>query len=200
MSIKPFHEIISKFMKYKIILISLIYLLILGGTALYKTTDSLKAPASPQFYAQQFLDQKIQELANRYSNGDVIVVSKKDHLLYYCHNGLIVRGDRFGGFVYNFPVPVSLGVNNRWTPEGKFKIYVKNPQSRYTLFLGFLGAYGIHGAETRLATKLNWLESFDPNLKYVTRKDNTLGCVAVENRVIRYLYANVNVDTPVFIF
>jgi len=145
------------------------------------------------------LDQKVQAIADKFSDGDVIVVSKKDHLLYYCRNGFIVNGDRFGGFVYNFPVPVSLGVNNRWTPVGKFKVYVKNPQSKFTLFLGFLGNYGIHGAETRLASKLKNLEKLDPDLTYVTRKDNTLGCVAVENRVIRYLYANVEVDTPVYI-
>ncbi|MFA4966680.1 MAG: L,D-transpeptidase, partial [Candidatus Margulisiibacteriota bacterium] len=108
-------------MKNKLIVTGLICTFILGGLAFY---NSYKTPPAPHFYAKPFLDDKVQELASRYSNGDVIVVSKKDHLLYYCHKGLIVRGDRFGGFVFNFPVPVSLGVNNKWTPEGKFKVYV----------------------------------------------------------------------------
>jgi lipoprotein-anchoring transpeptidase ErfK/SrfK len=152
-----------------------------------------------EYYGHPALEKKVLEIAGRYGNGQVIVVSKKDHLLYYCENGFIVRGDRFGGFVHSFPVPVALGANNRWTPEGKFSIYVKNPQSRFTLFLGFKGAYGIHGATTRLASQLTKMESFDPNLQFVTKKDNTLGCVAVENRVIKYLYAKVNVATPLVI-
>ncbi|MBI5400123.1 L,D-transpeptidase [Candidatus Saganbacteria bacterium] len=152
-----------------------------------------------EYYSHPELEKKVLKIAKRHGNGEVIVVSKKDHLLYFCRNGFIVRGDRFGGFVHSFPVPISLGVNNRWTPEGKFKIYVKNPQSRFTLFLGFKDAYGIHGAATQLASKLNRLEALDPNLEFVTRKDNTLGCVAVENRTIKYLYAKVNVETPLFI-
>ncbi|HTY13586.1 MAG TPA: L,D-transpeptidase [Candidatus Omnitrophota bacterium] len=178
------------------IILALIACLLLGaaGSRLF-----IRSAEPSRFYSWSFLDQKVQEIADRYSNGDVIVVSKQDHLLYYCHRGLIVRGDRMGGFVFNFPVPVSLGANNRWTPEGEFKVYTKNPHSRFTLFMGFCGLYGIHGASTRLASKLDYLEALNPNLKYVTRRDNTLGCVAVENRVIKYLYARVDVNTPVLI-
>ena len=43
------------------------------------------------------------------------------------------------------------------------------------------------------------MESVHPNYTFVTKKDNTRGCVAVENRVIRYLFAQVNVDTPIII-
>ncbi len=186
-------------MKTKFIIIIVIAAAVLAGTAVLKMSRTPGSASSPQFYARQFIDRKVQEIADRYSNGDVIVVSKKDHLLYYCHRGLIVRDDQFGGFVFNFPVPVSLGVNNHWTPEGEFRVYTKNAQSRFTLFLGFCGLYGIHGADTRLASKIDHLESLDPDLKYVTKKDNTLGCVAVENRVIRYLFAKVDVNTPVLI-
>lgn len=146
------------------------YALILGGVAAYKATEKAGVTASPQYYAGQFLDQKVMEIAEKRADGNIIIVSKKDHLLYYCRKGLIVRGDRFGGFVFNFPVPVSLGANNNWTPEGEFRVYTKNPQSRFTLFMGFLGLYGIHGADTRLASKLNYLESLNPNFRYVTQK------------------------------
>jgi len=186
-------------MKKKILLLSLIYILILCGVAFIKTWEAPAPSATPQFYARQLLESKVFKIAGKYSNGEAIVVSKKDHLLYYCRRGFIVRGDRWGGFVYDFPVPVSLGVNNNWTPEGEFKVYLKNPQSRYTLFLGFLGLYGIHGAETHLASRLNTRENLDPDYTYVTLKDRTRGCVAVENRVIRYLYAKVDLNTPVLI-
>jgi hypothetical protein len=185
--------------KKKLALIGLIYILIISGVGLFKTLELPAPSVTPQFHAQQFLEKKVQEIADKYSNGEVIVVSKKDHLLYYCRKGFVVRGDRWGGFVYDFPVPVSLGVNNNWTPEGEFKVYLKNPQSRYTLFLGFLGLYGIHGAETRLASRLNTHENLDPDYTYVTLKDRTRGCVAVENRVIRYLFAKVDLNTPVLI-
>jgi hypothetical protein len=187
-------------MRKKIVLILIGFSLILGGVAL-RQINWVDAPPTPavQFLTPNVLEARVQEIASRYDDGDVIVVSKKDHLLYYCRKGLVVRGDRWGGFVYDFPVPVALGGNNRWTPEGRFNIYTKNSRSRYTLFLGFLGQYGIHGAETRLASRLNFMESLDPNYTFVTKKDNTRGCVAVENRVIRYLFAQVNVDTPIII-
>ncbi|KAF0132945.1 MAG: hypothetical protein FD145_1480 [Candidatus Saganbacteria bacterium] len=186
-------------MRKKITNILLIAVLILGGIGVFKYCENSRLSSSLTYYSRSLLDNKVKEIAEKHSNGDVIVVSKKDHLLYYCRKGLIVNGDKFGGFVYNFPVPVSLGANNNWTPVGNFKVYVKNEKSRFTLFLGFLGLYGIHGADTRLASKLNQLESLNPDLVYVTRKDQTRGCVAVENRVIRYLYANIGVNTPVLI-
>lgn len=175
------------------------FFLFLGLITLAKFTWGPPLPLPVQFHPLSILEPKVQEIAQKYSDGEVLIVSKKDHLLYYCRKGLIVRGDRWGGFVFSFPVPVSLGANNRWTPEGEFNIYTKNPRSRYTLFLGFLGQYGIHGAETRLASKLNYMESIHPNYTFVTKKDNTRGCVAVENRVIKYLFAQVAVDTPVII-
>jgi hypothetical protein len=153
----------------------------------------------PLGYSGDPLDRRVNEIAKKCGSDDIIIIGKKEHLLYYCRNGEIVRGERFGCFVINFPVPVALGAQNHWTPEGKFKINVKNPKSKYTLFLGFSGKYGIHGPETGIASKLDYLEFFNPDLKYVTIKDNTRGCVAVENRIINYLFARVGVNTPVFI-
>lgn len=187
-------------MKKKAIIVLGAFLLILGGVAVFKSVVLIpEVPANVNFVMRPGLESKVRQIADRYSDGDVIIVSKKDHLLYYCRRGLIVRGDRWGGFVFNFPVPVALGANNRWTPEGRFTVYTKNARSRYTLFLGFLGQYGIHGAETRLASKLNFMETLNPDYTFVTKKDDTRGCVAVENRVIKYLFAQVQVDTPVVI-
>jgi hypothetical protein len=195
--LRALHQISS--MKAKLTLILLTFYAILGTVGLLKCLTQPETAVTPQFYARQFLEDRVKAVAAKHSDGDVIVVSKRDHLLYFCRKGLIVREDRWGGFVFSFPVPVSLGVNNRWTPEGQFSVYTKNPNSRYTLFLGFKGLYGIHGAETRLASRLNMMEAFYPDYRFVTRKDQTLGCVAVENRVIRYLYAQVDVNTPVLI-
>jgi lipoprotein-anchoring transpeptidase ErfK/SrfK len=148
-----------------------------------------------------YLKQLVLAFANRYQGRSAIVVSKRDHLLYYCENGRIVENDYWNGFVYSFPVKVSLASHWYRTPEGLMYIDSKNERSRYTLFLHLSvpGAYGIHGAATRLASYLNKMEYLDHDFSFVTRKDDTRGCVAVENRVIKYLFAKVGVNTPVWI-
>ncbi|MFA5839576.1 MAG: L,D-transpeptidase [Candidatus Margulisiibacteriota bacterium] len=148
-----------------------------------------------------FLQQRVLDFAQKYSGRDVIVVSKKDHLLFYCRDGKIVKNDYWNGFNVSFPVKVSLASRYFFTPEGEMFIDAKNANSRYTLFLKLSvpSAYGIHGASTRLASHLDKMETINPNYSFVTKKDDTRGCVAVENRVIKYLFAKVDVNTPVLI-
>jgi lipoprotein-anchoring transpeptidase ErfK/SrfK len=143
--------------------------------------------------------QKVLDFARKHWTEDSIVVSKKSHLLYYCRYGRIVQNDFWGGHSYNFPVKVSLASRYYRTPEGEFEIETKNDQSQYIRFLGFKGLYGIHSGATRLASYLDEMETRDPYFTFVTKKDDTRGCVAVENRVIKYLFAKVDVKTPVLI-
>ncbi len=146
-----------------------------------------------------YLKRLVADFSSKYKSA--IVVSKKEHLLYYCENGRIVENESWNGFSFSFPVKISIA--NRWcrTPEGLVYIDRKNGHSRYTLFLGlsFPGAYGIHGASTYLASFLDKMERVDPSFTFVTKKDDTRGCVAVENRVIKYLFARVEIGTPVLI-
>jgi len=148
-----------------------------------------------------YLKQRVMEFASRYRNQDVIVVSKKDHLLFYCQNGQVVKNDYWNGYLYSFPVKVSLAGRFYRTPEGEMAIDSKNLNSRYIRFLhlSIPGAYGIHSGPTHLAGYYENLEKLDPNIEVVTQKDDTRGCVAVENRVIKYLFAKVDVQTPVLI-
>jgi len=148
-----------------------------------------------------YLKQKALDFAKKYKGEDVIVVSKKDHLLYYCRKGKIVKNEKWNGFTYDFPVKVALASRYYRTPEGEMFIDGKNPGSRYIRFLSFSGpgAYGIHSAETRYKNYLEQMEKKDPNFVFATRKDDTRGCVQVENRVIKYLFANVDVNTPVLV-
>jgi len=148
-----------------------------------------------------YLKQLALGFADKYKDRSVILVSKRDHLLYYCEKGKLVENDYWNGCLFTFPVKISIA--NRWyrTPEGLVHIDRKNGRSRYTLFLGlsFPGDYGIHGAPTYLASFLARMEIIDPNFTFVTKKDDTRGCVAVENRVIKYLFAKVDLNTPVLI-
>jgi len=148
-----------------------------------------------------YLKQNVLKFAQKYKAEDVIVVSKKDHLLYYCRKGKIVKNEKWNGFTYNFPVKVALASRYYRTPEGEMFIDGKNPGSRYIRFLSFSGpgAYGIHSAETKYKAYLENMEEKNPNFVFATRKDDTRGCVQVENRVIKYLFANVDVNTPVLV-
>lgn len=148
-----------------------------------------------------FLKQKVLEFANKYKGEDVIVVSKKDHLLYYCRHGKIVQNESWNGFTYSFPVKVALASRYYRTPEGEMFIDGKNANSRYILFLSlsYPGAYGIHSAPTRHKGFLEAMERLNPHFVFATAKDDTRGCVQVENRIIKYLYANVDVKTPVLV-
>jgi lipoprotein-anchoring transpeptidase ErfK/SrfK len=172
----------------------LVILIILAGQL--KKLETEKEPIRLIYLKQQVLD-----FANKYKNQNAIVVSKTEHLLFFCENGKIVENDRWNGFNFSFPVQVALAARYYRTPEGEMFIDRKNERSRYTLFLGlsYPGAYGIHGAATHLASYLNKMEQLDPNFKFVTKKDDTRGCVAVENRVIKYLFAKIGVKTPVLI-
>ncbi len=188
-------------MKHKlgrIFILLLLGLLLVGTLKLVKTFRREEVAGPARLY---YLRQLVLGFAGHFPGRSAIVVSKRDHLLYYCENGRIVENEYWNGFVYSFPVRVSLA--SRWyrTPEGLTFIDWKNERSQFTLFLhlGFPGDYGIHGAATRLAPFLNKMEYLDHDFAFVTRKDDTRGCVAVENRVIKYLFARVDSGTPVWI-
>jgi hypothetical protein len=148
-----------------------------------------------------FLRQKVLEFANKYKGEDVIVVSKKDHLLYYCRQGKIVENEQWNGFTYNFPVKAALASKYYRTPEGEMFIDGKNANSQYILFLSlsYPGAYGIHRAPTRSKGFLEAMERLNPHFVFATARDDTRGCIQVENRVIKYLFSKVNEKTPVLI-
>lgn len=156
---------------------------------------------NPEQVRLLYLKQRVQTFADKYKGQDVIVVSKKDHLLYYVRNGQIVKNERWNGFTYNFPVKVALASKYYDTPEGEMFIDTKNPYSKYILFLSFSGPgdYGIHSAETKFKSYLEKMEKINPHFKFATLKDNTRGCVQVENRIIQYLYSKVKVNTPVLV-
>jgi len=188
------------------------------------------------------LEGQVLSFAAKYPAQDVLVISKSKHLLYYCNNGLMVRRTAWNGFDLAFPAPIAIGMGGRYeTPAGEYYICQKNPNSRYTLFLGLSwpniadanraielgsrlsaydyrrivaanvlrqqppwdtplgGTYGIHGAPTYMKYAVDRMERGNPDLIYVTKKDNTRGCVAVEHRFLRFLFARVDEGTPVLI-
>jgi len=161
-----------------------------------------KVQEDPEKVTLEYLKHVVLDFAQKHKDEkDVIVVNKNAHLLYYVRDGKIVENANWNGFKISFPVKISIAGKYYRTPEGEMFVDRKNPYSQYTRFLSLSvpGAYGIHGAPTYLKNYIAKKEKEDPNLVLVTKQDNTRGCVAVENRVMYYLYSQVDVNTPVLI-
>ncbi|MBN2058076.1 MAG: L,D-transpeptidase [Candidatus Saganbacteria bacterium] len=181
----------------KILLMTVVLILQLVGLPLLFGRSTVEQEHVKLLYFKQ----KAWDFAEKYRDRDAIVVSKKDHLLYYFRKGELVRNEQWQGFTYDFPVRVALASKYFRTPEGEMYIDAKNPRSQYILFLSFSGpgAYGIHSAATKFSRYLDRMERQDPDFRFATLKDDTRGCVQVENRVIKYLYSQVSLKTPVLI-
>jgi len=184
-------------MKEKLVSIILISLIALFALSL--PTD--KSEYGEQGLRRLMLRQQVLAFAEKHSGQTVLVVSKKDHLLFFCRDGKIVENETWNGFTYNFPVKTALASRYYWTPEGEMYVDGKNPYSQYILFLSlsYPGAYGIHSAPTKYKSYLERMEKKFPQFEFATKKDDTRGCIQVENRIIKYLYANVDVRTPVLV-
>ena len=89
------------------------------------------------------------------------------------------------------------------TPEGKYYIDRKNPNSQYYLSLGI--SYP-NESDKKEAAKLGKLPGGDifihgqPNKPRLLTKDWTLGCIAVTNEQVEYMFAHVKLGTPVRIY
>jgi len=128
-----------------------------------------------------------------------VQVHKADRKMYLFHHDRVLRDfDIRLGFA---PVGHKQFEGDGRTPEGRYYITHRNPNSRFHLSLGisypneqdiaFAEAHGkspggdifIHGGPT------------EP----VTRRDWTAGCVAVTNRQMEVIYAMVNPGTPIYL-
>lgn len=185
----------KKALQKRVFILALILFLLLLGR--YREI----AGSEREYFSLLRLKYQVLEFARKHQDQEVIVVSKSQHLLFFCRQGEIVTREKWQGFTYSFPVGVALAAKYYRTPEGEMFIDGKNPASRYIRFLSFSypGAYGIHSAPTAYRSFLEKMELKNPDFAFATLKDNTRGCVQVENRVIKYLFANVAVGTPVLI-
>lgn len=197
-----------KRIKVKILHIFICALIILigwGSFNLPRMIDGLN-PVSYMYNLMPITSRNIFDFVKENKDQECLLVDKENHLLYYLRNGQVVRNDLWKGRYYSFPLPISIGAGGRYeTPEGEFTVNGKNPYSRYTKFLKLSipsgwEPYGIHAGPTYLAKKYEKLELKYPGKKFVTKKDDTRGCVAVETLVMKYLFERIGLDTPVLIY
>jgi murein L,D-transpeptidase YafK len=147
-----------------------------------------------------------------------IVVDKSKRRLFLCSDSKIVRSYHIAlGFQ---PIGDKVQEGDGRTPEGRYYICVKNPKSQYYLSLG-LSYPNIQDAERGLREGLISYEQYDRIAQAISegrsppwhtplggeifihgdgsKRDWTLGCIALHNNDMQELYDAVPVGTPVLI-
>ena len=195
------------------ILPQIILSLLLGAGWLGGACFSTPAPASPTPECPSLLPGPPAERA--------IYIQKASRRLGYYQNGQLAHRDSHPACF-----PIGLGFSptgpkrqegDGKTPEGTYTLFQKNPDSDYHLSLGVsypnptdaqagLEA-GIIDATTQAKIVKNprWPPQNTPmgGLIYIhgggSSTDWTLGCIAVDNDVIEYLFAEATVNMPIVI-
>jgi murein L,D-transpeptidase YafK len=147
-----------------------------------------------------------------------IVVDKGKRRLFLCSDSRIVRSYHIAlGFQ---PTGDKVKEGDGRTPEGRYYVCVKNPKSQYYLSLG-LSYPNIQDAERGLREGLINYEQYDRIAEAIregrqppwhtplggeifihgdgSKRDWTLGCIALHNNDMQELYDAVSVGTPVLI-
>lgn len=129
-----------------------------------------------------------------------IEVHKSSRMMYLLHHGQILESYDFElGFA---PVGDKLIEGDGRTPEGRYTIDRRNPNSEYYLSIGISYPNAQDRAE---ADALNLSPGGDifihgTTRRFVGRDDWTAGCIAVSNREMRQIYAMVRDGTIIDIF
>ena len=129
-----------------------------------------------------------------------IVVKKSDRKMYLFNGEKVLRRYRIGlGFSPKGDKKIE---GDGKTPEGKYYIDRKNPNSQYYLSLGI--SYPNEN-DRREAAKLGkspggdiFIHGRDKSPKW-WKRDWTFGCIAIRNHEMDEIYRAVDIGTPIFI-
>lgn len=131
-----------------------------------------------------------------------IVVFKDELRMYLMHRDTVLRGfDIDLGFA---PVGPKRVEGDGKTPEGRYRIDRRNPNSSFHLSLGISYPNTADVARARALGQSPGGDIFihgQPNLTGPRTGENwTAGCIAVTNREMEDIYAMVKNDTPIDIY
>ncbi|WP_424972203.1 L,D-transpeptidase family protein [Dinoroseobacter sp. S76] len=131
-----------------------------------------------------------------------IVVFKDELRMYLMHRDTVLRGfDIDLGFA---PVGPKQVEGDGKTPEGRYRIDRRNPNSSFHLSLGISYPNTADVARARALGQSPGGDIFihgQPNLTRPRTGENwTAGCIAVTNREMEDIYAMVKNDTPIDIY
>lgn len=156
--------------------------LILGGTALV----ALAGCSSSKF--------------KRYSGPEVtyVVVEKEDRRMYLLHHDKVLEEYRIKlGFA---PIGHKTFEGDGRTPEGRYTIDRRNPNSRFHLSLGISYPNDDDRAAARALGKPPGGDIFIHGQEHPKKKDKgdwTWGCISVTNKQMEDVYAMVRDGTPI---
>lgn len=129
-----------------------------------------------------------------------VVVMKSQRKMYLLHRDQVIAGyDTMLGFA---PEGHKRTEGDGRTPEGRYRVDRRNPQSRYHLSLGIDYPRPRDVAAARAAGVEPGGDIFIHGTprRFLARGDWTAGCVAVGNAEIERIYQMVDDGTPVDIF
>lgn len=163
-------------MKIKLILITVIFSFLSAVSSWANSTSAIKEPITS------------------------IVVKKSDRKMYLFSGEKVLRRYRIGlGFS---PKGDKKFEGDGKTPEGKYYIDRKNPNSQYYLSLGI--SYP-NETDKREAARLGkspggdiFIHGRDKSPKW-WKRDWTFGCIAIRNHEMDEIYSAVDIGTPIFI-
>jgi len=128
-----------------------------------------------------------------------VQVHKAERKMYLLHHDRVLREyDIRLGFA---PIGHKQFEGDGRTPEGRYHITHRNPNSRFHLSLGisYPNEQDIAFAEAQGKSPGGDIFIHGGPTEPVTRRDWTAGCVAVTNRQMEVIYAMVNPGTPIYL-
>lgn len=140
------------------------------------------------------------------SRADEIVVYKSKRVMYLLNKGRIIR--KYPIALGKNPVGHKLEWGDNRTPEGKYKIDLKNAKSAYHLSLrvSYPDATDADVAASLDVNPGDWIMIHGlPNGRSAAnvqhpKRDWTNGCIAVTNEQIREIWKMVDIGTPISIW
>ena len=130
-----------------------------------------------------------------------IIVMKEQRRLYLMHKKTVLKSFRIDlGFAPRGHKAVE---GDGKTPEGRYVVNRYNPDSKFHLSLGISYPNNRDRARAQALGKSPGGDIFihgQPNKPRRLKKDWTLGCIAVTNEEVEYMFGQVKRGTPVHIY
>ena len=130
-----------------------------------------------------------------------IIVMKEQRRLYLMHKKTVLKSFRIDlGFAPRGHKAVE---GDGKTPEGRYVVNRYNPDSKFHLSLGISYPNNKDRVRAQALGKSPGGDIFihgQPNKPRRLKKDWTLGCIAVTNEEVEYMFAKVKRGTPVHIY
>lgn len=147
-------------------------------------------PDSKFIYA---CDESVWTKDKDYGNTYVEIDIAAQHMYYYADGKIAKEFDFVSGYLYD---------KNRYTREGVFKVWAKQSPSRlkgegWDVQVQYWTNFSLYGAGFHDAT---WQYGVFGGNKYKTSSGGSHGCINLSVEDAKYVYNNIPINTPVFVY